>query len=101
MSGVRGWPAARPSYMRKLLSRCLPLSGSGKRASVATHQALIATNATAAAIGPHSTAEEPRAEERRLVTVAASMAMANHRRICVVYDCLFPYTVGGAERWYR
>jgi glycosyltransferase involved in cell wall biosynthesis len=22
-------------------------------------------------------------------------------RICVVYDCLFPHTVGGAERWYR
>lgn len=22
-------------------------------------------------------------------------------RICVVYDCLFPYTLGGAERWYR
>jgi glycosyltransferase involved in cell wall biosynthesis len=22
-------------------------------------------------------------------------------RICVLYDCLFPYTVGGAERWYR
>lgn len=22
-------------------------------------------------------------------------------KICVVYDCLFPYTVGGAERWYR
>ncbi|HUA75598.1 MAG TPA: glycosyltransferase [Solirubrobacteraceae bacterium] len=22
-------------------------------------------------------------------------------RICVVYDCLFPCTVGGAERWYR
>jgi len=21
-------------------------------------------------------------------------------RICVVYDCVFPYTVGGAERWY-
>jgi glycosyltransferase involved in cell wall biosynthesis len=21
-------------------------------------------------------------------------------RICLVYDCLFPYTVGGAERWY-
>ena len=21
--------------------------------------------------------------------------------ICLVYDCLFPYTVGGAERWYR
>jgi glycosyltransferase involved in cell wall biosynthesis len=22
-------------------------------------------------------------------------------RICFVYDCLYPYTVGGAERWYR
>jgi glycosyltransferase involved in cell wall biosynthesis len=22
-------------------------------------------------------------------------------RVCVVYDCLFPHTVGGAERWYR
>jgi glycosyltransferase involved in cell wall biosynthesis len=22
-------------------------------------------------------------------------------RICVLYDCLFPYTVGGGERWYR
>lgn len=22
-------------------------------------------------------------------------------RVCIVYDCLFPYTVGGGERWYR
>jgi glycosyltransferase involved in cell wall biosynthesis len=22
-------------------------------------------------------------------------------RICIVYDCLFPWTVGGGERWYR
>jgi glycosyltransferase involved in cell wall biosynthesis len=22
-------------------------------------------------------------------------------RFCVIYDCLYPYTVGGAERWYR
>jgi glycosyltransferase involved in cell wall biosynthesis len=22
-------------------------------------------------------------------------------RICIVYDCLYPFTVGGAERWYR
>ena len=21
-------------------------------------------------------------------------------KICLVYDCLFPHTVGGAERWY-
>ena len=23
------------------------------------------------------------------------------RAVCIVYDCLYPYTVGGAERWYR
>ncbi len=23
------------------------------------------------------------------------------RRICVIYDCLFPLTLGGAERWYQ
>ncbi len=22
-------------------------------------------------------------------------------RVCLAYDCLFPWTVGGAERWYR
>ncbi len=22
-------------------------------------------------------------------------------RICIVYDCMFPHTIGGAERWYR
>jgi glycosyltransferase involved in cell wall biosynthesis len=22
-------------------------------------------------------------------------------RVCVVYDCLYPHTIGGAERWYR
>src|ERR671915_190768 len=33
--------------------------------------------------------------ERLRLSVAAAM------RICLVYDCLFPYTVGGAERWYR
>jgi glycosyltransferase involved in cell wall biosynthesis len=22
-------------------------------------------------------------------------------RVCIVYDCLFPYTIGGAERWFR
>jgi len=22
-------------------------------------------------------------------------------RVCLVYDCLYPFTVGGAERWYR
>jgi glycosyltransferase involved in cell wall biosynthesis len=28
-------------------------------------------------------------------------AFGGSMRICLVYDCLFPYTVGGAERWYR
>ena len=28
-------------------------------------------------------------------------SLAHAVRICLVYDCLFPHTVGGAERWYR
>lgn len=27
--------------------------------------------------------------------------MSGHMRICLIYDCLFPYTVGGGERWLR
>jgi glycosyltransferase involved in cell wall biosynthesis len=35
--------------------------------------------------------------------MVADRLEGSHRpvRICLVYDCLFPYTVGGAERWYR
>lgn len=29
------------------------------------------------------------------------VAVSARMRICLVYDCLFPYTVGGGERWYR
>ena len=29
------------------------------------------------------------------------MGSPSQLRICIIYDCLFPYTVGGAERWYR
>ncbi len=28
-------------------------------------------------------------------------AMLPRVRVCIIYDCLYPYTVGGAERWYR
>jgi glycosyltransferase involved in cell wall biosynthesis len=30
-----------------------------------------------------------------------SIVHASPVRICIVYDCLFPYTIGGGERWYR
>lgn len=33
----------------------------------------------------------------RPLAVARSGALV----ICIIYDCLFPHTVGGAERWYR
>jgi glycosyltransferase involved in cell wall biosynthesis len=31
----------------------------------------------------------------------ASREMLAAVRVCIIYDCLFPYTVGGGERWYR
>ena len=33
--------------------------------------------------------------------IARSEMLRGACAICLVYDCLFPYTVGGAERWYR
>ena len=33
--------------------------------------------------------------------VAPASWNASGMRVCVVYDCLYPHTVGGAERWYR
>jgi glycosyltransferase involved in cell wall biosynthesis len=39
-----------------------------------------------------------------MVVIAGSCAfltVSQEMRTCLVYDCLFPYTVGGAERWYR
>jgi glycosyltransferase involved in cell wall biosynthesis len=44
------------------------------------------------------------AETRESDMSRALFHMAWYRpavRICLVYDCLYPYTVGGAERWYR
>ena len=36
-----------------------------------------------------------------LLRVAVSKSWIDPMRICIIYDCLFPLTVGGAERWYR
>jgi glycosyltransferase involved in cell wall biosynthesis len=36
-----------------------------------------------------------------LILDAAAGIRLRFVRICIVYDCLYPYTVGGAERWYR
>jgi glycosyltransferase involved in cell wall biosynthesis len=33
--------------------------------------------------------------------VLSALAAFRPVRVCLVYDCLFPWTVGGAERWYR
>jgi glycosyltransferase involved in cell wall biosynthesis len=39
---------------------------------------------------------------RRPIRIADRTKTKGRRgRICLVYDCLYPYTVGGAERWYR
>jgi glycosyltransferase involved in cell wall biosynthesis len=45
-------------------------------------------------------------DTRQLPGAAAVTAMGSAARIwgvrvCIVYDCLYPYTIGGAERWYR
>jgi glycosyltransferase involved in cell wall biosynthesis len=36
-----------------------------------------------------------------MLTKPDSATIRRRVRICLVYDCLYPHTVGGAERWYR
>src|SRR5580692_9033104 len=52
--------------------------------------------------GPWSAAADnrPRSGDPSKIS-AAVVAVSLPVRICLAYDCLFPYTVGGAERWYR
>src|SRR3954453_11668405 len=63
---------------------CRPFSSSAVRASV-THCAIVS------------------ASFRHGMTTDTRMARPGYglMRVCLVYDCLYPYTVGGAERWYR
>lgn len=48
-----------------------------------------------------------RSSSARTVAPGLTLAHGSHPRpleglrVCVVYDCLFPWTIGGAERWYR
>jgi glycosyltransferase involved in cell wall biosynthesis len=37
----------------------------------------------------------------RCSSLRVPLLLCGSVRICVVYDCLYPYTIGGAERWYR
>jgi glycosyltransferase involved in cell wall biosynthesis len=45
-------------------------------------------------------AQKCRAYGRAIVAQNVGPSAAS-MRVCLVYDCLFPHTVGGAERWYR
>src|SRR5437868_7572341 len=42
-----------------------------------------------------------RAPDPRARCQPAAVRTFRRVRICLVYDCLYPHTVGGAERWYR
>ena len=53
---------------------------------------------------PTSSAEIPTfrsAPSRGRVGRSAAVLSSSSVRICIVYDCLYPYTIGGAERFYR
>ena len=44
---------------------------------------------------------ETRVDGGAETATATSAGRIGRVQVCIVYDCLFPYTVGGAERWYR
>src|SRR4051794_2493420 len=47
------------------------------------------------------TVEAPQAGHARTAGMRRDPTIRQPMKVCVVYDCLFPWTVGGAERWYR
>jgi glycosyltransferase involved in cell wall biosynthesis len=49
-------------------------------------------------LGGHPIGEPRRRPPAQLLL---RLAVSRSVRICLIYDCLYPYTVGGAERWYR
>jgi glycosyltransferase involved in cell wall biosynthesis len=52
--------------------------------------------------GSEAPSGEPREDRRtRDLAFSSDYSGAGPMRVCLIYDCLFPYTVGGAERWYR
>jgi glycosyltransferase involved in cell wall biosynthesis len=50
---------------------------------------------------PMNARRRPKSRVPAAMVAEGLRASATCVRICLVYDCLFPYTVGGAERWYR
>jgi glycosyltransferase involved in cell wall biosynthesis len=44
---------------------------------------------------------ETRVDEGAETATATQPGRIGRVQVCIVYDCLFPYTIGGAERWYR
>lgn len=58
---------------------------------------------------PHRAVRRKRAETAAKGIVASTPPTSSFSdipsveglRVCIVYDCLFPWTIGGAERWYR
>ena len=44
---------------------------------------------------------ETRVDDGAETATATSAGRIGRVQVCIVYDCLFPYTIGGAERWYR
>src|SRR4051794_19768619 len=48
-----------------------------------------------------ATVEAPQAGHARTAGMRRDPTIRRPMNVCVVYDCLFPWTVGGAERWYR
>lgn len=79
---------SRPASRRSCAPR--PLRGQGADNSSRPREPASADRDTQAVAGIRS-----RSIVRPFVKVCRAV------RICLVYDCLYPYTVGGAERWYR
>src|SRR5262245_14907411 len=88
-------PSAEP-LSTTITSPSRPLSSSTVRAAM-THSPIVSASSR------QGMTTETRRVEGAPVLMAALIQPEKIRRVrvCIVYDCLYPYTIGGAERWYR
>ncbi len=83
---------------------CAAMAGRSETTAPLPGAPVPAAIAARACIAVHHRVPSPtrrRAPCALLAAAETSDYAACGMRICVVFDCLYPYTVGGAERWYR
>src|SRR5215831_5993469 len=77
------------------------MTSPSSRFSDSTERALVTHSAIVSASSRQGMTTDTRLDDGAETATATTPGRIGRVKVCIVYDCLFPYTIGGAERWYR